>query len=179
MGDFVRLLIDALAYVWPFRLVHTWERAGYLVFGKWRKEIGPGIYPVVPWFCDVHSVSIAESPCGTDRLDVTLSDGTLASFQAVAMARVVDVRKAVCDVEHFATSTEQILAAVTADRLGEIDAKRLEPDKRGRLLTSLTGWVNKETEVFGVAVREVRFTSIVLNLRAHRLLVDQSHPATW
>ncbi len=179
MGDFVRLLIDALAYVWPFRIVHTWERAGYLVFGRWWKEVGPGLYVVVPFFSDVHTVSIAESPCGTARLDVTLSDGTLASVQAVAMARVINVMQAVCNVEHFATSTEQTLSAVLADRLGEIDAARLQPDKRGRLLTSLTGWVNKETEVFGVAVREVRFTSFVRQVRAHRLLVDQSHPATW
>lgn len=179
MTDFLRLLFDAAQFIWPFRKVQRWERALYIVAGRWMWEIGPGVYPVLWWFCEVHPVSIAEAPCGTARLDITMKDGKLVSVEAVAMARVVDVTQAVCNVEHYATSTAQILSAVCADRIAEVEAERMEPEKRGRLLSDLTRWVNKETELFGVAVREVRFTSLVLNLRAHRLLIDQSSAAIW
>ena|SRR5690242_6199837 len=179
MTDLIRLILDTIQFIWPFHRVEKWERALYIVCGRWMFEVGPGVYPVLWWFCTLHQVGIAEAPCGTHRLDITLRDGKLVSLEAVAMARVIDVTKAVCDVEHYANSTAQILAAVCADRLAEVDAERMEPDKRSRLLSDLTRWVNKETEVFGVSVREVRFTSLVLNLRANRFLVDQSTAAIW
>jgi regulator of protease activity HflC (stomatin/prohibitin superfamily) len=90
MTDFLRLLLDAIAYIWPLRVVKQWERGGYYALGKWQREVGPGIYPVIPWFCEVLEISVAEAIVGTGRQDITLSDGSMLSFCATATVGVVD-----------------------------------------------------------------------------------------
>lgn len=179
MGDLVRLVIDTIQFAWPFRRVQQWERALYMVCGRWIWEIGPGVYPIFWFFCEVHTVSVAEAICGTNRLDITLSDGRTLSFQATCTARVADVRKAVCSVDDFSSTTQELLASVLADKLADVDADRLQPAKRARLFSDLKRWVAEEAIAYGVEVRLVRFTSFVIAPRTHRLLIDQSQPAAW
>jgi regulator of protease activity HflC (stomatin/prohibitin superfamily) len=179
VGDFVRLILDSIQFVWPFRRVQKWERALYMVCGRWVCEIGPGVYPILWFFCEVHAISVADALCGTPRLDITLSDGTIASFQAICTARVIDVRKAVLSIDDYATTTQELLGAVLSDRLAQVDRDRLSPEKRGRLISDLRRWVADEAAGYGVEIDKVRFSSFVLNVKAHRLLVDQSQPAAW
>lgn len=179
MGDLVRLVIEIVQLIWPFRVVRQWERGGYLMCGLWRFEVGPGLYPVIPWFFDVHEVSIATAYCGTARQDITLADGTALSFAAIAKVRVVRVRDAVVNVDEFRTSTQEVLAGVLADRLANVDADRFEPEKRKRLCSDLKRWVQEETDKFGVEVEDVWFTSFVLRPRLYRFLIDQAIPPQW
>ena len=179
MGDLWKALVDSIAYIWPFRLVQQWERGGYMVCGRWWKEVGPGVYPVVPWFTNVHEISIAEAICGTSRQDITLSDGTTLSFSATCTARVVNVKLAICSVDEYQTTTQELLASVLADKLAEVDAARLSFEKRGRLFADLKRWVAEEARGYGVEVSKVRFTSFVVNVKTHRLLIDQATPAVW
>lgn len=179
MGDFGRFLIDCLAYIWPFRIVREWERGGYMVMGKWRREVGPGCYVVVPFFMDVHEISVAEAICGTPRLDITLKDRSTLSFSASATVQVVNVTKAVLSVDEYKETIRELLAAVLAEKLAEVDAERLAPDKRGRLMADLRRWVAEAAEPYGVDVKRVVFTSFLQNAKAHRLIIDQSSPVQW
>lgn len=179
MGELVRLLIDVCQFLWPFRRVSEWERGGWLVCGRWKNEVGPGVYFVIPWFIDIHEVSIAEAICGTARQDITLQDGSTLSFSATATCRVVDVKQAVCSVDDYRTTTQELLASVLADKLAEVDAARLAPDKRGRLFADLKRWVAEEAKGYGVEVSKVRFTSFLVSTKTHRLIIDQGSPAQW
>jgi regulator of protease activity HflC (stomatin/prohibitin superfamily) len=179
MGDFVKLILDSLSYLWPFRIVRAWERAGYLVCGKWWREMGPGLKVVIPFFTTVHEVSVAEAICGTNRIDVSLSDGRTLSFQASCTARVVDVKRAICSVDEYQTTTQELLAAVLADKLADVDPERLSPQKRGRLFADLRRWVAEEALAYGIEVSRVRFTSFVIAARTYRLIIDQSSAAVW
>jgi regulator of protease activity HflC (stomatin/prohibitin superfamily) len=179
MGELVKLLIDALQFAWPFRRVLEWERGGWMVCGHWRREVGPGVYFVIPWFIDVHEISVAEAICGTPRQDITLKDGTTLSFTASATVQVVDVSKAVCTVDEYRETVQELVAAVLAERLAEVDADRLLPDKRGRLMADLKRWVADEAKEYGVEVKRVRFTSLMQNVKAHRLIIDQGSPVPW
>jgi regulator of protease activity HflC (stomatin/prohibitin superfamily) len=179
MGDFLRIILDSIAFCWPGRIVETWERGGWYVCGRWWKDVGPGCYFLVPWFMEIRSVSIAPAPVVSGRQDITLSDNSVLSFDAVATMRVVDVRAALNDIEDYHHSTITTLGAVLSDKLAEVDVARLEWEKRGRLFTSLEKWVGQETAQFGVETTNLRFTSFVLRAKVHRLLLDQSALAQW
>lgn len=179
MSDFLRLLLDAIAYIWPLRIVKEWERGGYLVCGRWRREVGPGLYPVVPWFTEVMELSVAEAIVGTGRQDITLSDGSTLSFSATATVGVCDIKLALTAVDSVTETTQELLASVLADKLAEVDAARLTPEKRGRLFADLKRWVATEAALYGIEVRTVRFTSFLLNTKAHRLIIDQQQAVNW
>jgi hypothetical protein len=179
MGDFLRVLIDSIQFIWPFRIVRQWERANYYVCGRYWREVGPGLYPVVPWFCTVHTASAVPVIVSANRQDITLRDGSLLSFSVSAWARVVSVDKAVNTVEDYEQTTREVIEAQSAATLSEVEPGRAEPERHSRLLKTLQKNIQAELEPFGIEVTLVRFSSFCLGVRAHRLLIDQQwHNAT-
>lgn len=180
MSDFVRLVIDWIAYLWPLRLVEPWERGLYVVCGRWTFEVKPGVYFCPPWFCAVKTCAICQAIICTPRQDVTLTDGGRLSFTASANVRVTDVTAAFVQIDNYTETTQENIAAVLSEKLSEVDASRITADKRGRLLSDLKRWVNEETKTYGVEVEKLRFTNFVLNAPTFRLLQDGAIAvATW
>lgn len=179
MGDFLTTLGQWVKDLWPFRTVAPWERAGLIVFGKWRRELGPGTYPVVPWFMDVHNVSIAKAIIGTGRQDITLMNGEQLSFSATATARVIDVKRAVTTVDDYEETSIELLGSVLADKLSDVESERIEPASRRRLLSDLTRWANAEANEYGLELSKVRFTNFTRKAPVVRLLMDQIQRSKW
>jgi regulator of protease activity HflC (stomatin/prohibitin superfamily) len=167
IGQFVHLL-------WPFHKVEQWEGGIYTTFGKFWKDVGPGIYPVIPWFFEIHSTTYAWRPLGTGRHDILTKGGVLLTFEAIAFFRVVDIRKAFTVVHDDEHSMLNLLTSVLAEKLAEVEPERFAPDKRGRLNTSLQTWVSQEAAEFGLEVKWVRFTTFVLNPKTFRLLNESA-----
>lgn len=178
-GDFFRLIQQWIEFLWPFAMVREWETGGYYVCGRFWKTVGPGVYPVVPWFTDIVQFSKATAIVGTPRLDITLKDGTLLSFAASATVRMVDFNLAVNTVEDFRETTQELIAAALAEKLAEADPGRLDPESRGRLFAALRGAVQREAAEFGIEVSKLRFTTFVVNPRTYRLLTGGDAVASW
>lgn len=179
VGDFLRVLLDSIHFLWPFRIVQHWERAGYYIFGRWWREVGPGLYVVVPFFTDLIAVNCATKPRTTGREDITLKNGAVLSFAATATVRVVDVYKALNNVDDYHQSTEELVGSFLAEQLADVDPERLEPSKRKALFRKLQNDVAGEAAEYGVEVTKLRFTSFVTNLKTVRLLMDQGHKDLW
>jgi regulator of protease activity HflC (stomatin/prohibitin superfamily) len=185
MGDFLRVLLDGIQYLWPFVIVRQSEDAGFYVGGRllyrlsaygWSK----GIYFRLPFFTEIRQAPNVPGMIRTARLDLTLKDGTMVTVAASAWARVTDFGKAIEGVDDYKETAEETFAAVIAERLAEEDADRvIAGERRSRLLTSLTGWVNKETQAFGVEVSNVRFTTFAINVKTFRLMQDLNAMGTW
>jgi len=179
MSELLRVFLQFIEFLWPFRRVEQWEKGGYYVCGRWYREVGPGIWPIVPWFCDVQAVSCAEAIVGTGRQDITLSDKSMLSFAATATVQVKNVYETLNTVDQYQETMQELLASVLAERLAEVDAARLEPEKRNRLFADLKRWVAEEADEYGIEVKKVRFTSFIVNAKAHRLIIDQNTVAQW
>jgi hypothetical protein len=179
MTDLLRLVGEWITYLWLFRRVRLFERALYTVCGRWQWEVGPGIWPVVPWFCEVDAESMAFGTVQTPRIDITAMDGTMVTLQASADVRVVNLRLAVNNVDAYMETTQEKLTVVIATKLAEVDAARLQPEKRARLLSDLRKWTDTEVGRFGVEVSDLGFTTFVVNPKPFRLLGDNAAIAPW
>ena len=172
LSDFLHTLLDFISYLWPLVIVKRWENGLFLVRGKVWRVVPPGLYFRFPWFMECHMVSLAWSPVVTGRHDITTKDDRTLSFEAQSFVRVVDVEKSAVVVHDYETAMTSLLSSVLTERLAEVEPDRLAPDKRGRLNTSLTAWVEREAAEFGVEVKWVRFTSFVVAPRVYRLLTE-------
>ncbi len=179
MGELLRLFLESIQFLWPLRLVEQWEAGGYYIFGRWHRLLAPGMYPIIPWFCDVKTISIAEAIIGTGRQDITLGDGTVLSFAATATVKVTDPFLALNSVDDYQETTKELLSSVLAEKLAAVDAERILPDKRKRLMSDLRAWVAEEGLAYGIEFRKVRFTSFLTNVKTHRHLIDQTTGQTW
>lgn len=174
MGELARLFLQWIEFLWPLRKVRPFER-GLLIFcGRWQREVGPGIYPFLAWFMDFFAESAAEGLVGTPRIDLTLKDGSPVTVKASATVRVVDVRLAVNKVDAYMESAAELLEAVVAEKIAEVEAERLTPEKRGRFLTDLRRWVNLEAAQYGIEFTKLRFTTFVFSPRFYRVMSDSA-----
>lgn len=177
MGDFLRLILDSISFLWPIRFVHQYEGGGYYVFGRMRFLLKPGrLYPIVPWFCDVKTLTVVSHRVTGGRQDITMQDGTTLSFEGKAEVEIFDVDKALNEVDDYQHAVQLDMGAVLAEALATEDPDRLRPRRRGTLFKELTVAVSKQTERYGVRVSDVGFISFVLKVRAHRLFIDQGLP---
>lgn len=173
-GDFLGRLLEFFEFLWPLFKIEQWEGGIYSVFGKFRKVLGPGIYPRVPWFVTIHSTSLAWRPLHSGRHDITLKDGKVFTFEAVAMFRVRDLRKSMVVVHDDEHAMLSLLISALAEKLAEVDPDRFLPDRRGRLYSSLQSLVTEEAAEFGLEVKWVRFTTFILDPKTYRLLAESA-----
>ncbi len=179
MSDFLRLIGEWIEFLWPLRKVEQWERGLLYRNGRYVRELGPGIYPILPWFHDIKAWSVVPGILQTPRIDITAQDGTMVTLQVSATVRVVDLAQAVNTIDAYMETTQELITAVVAEKLAEVDAARLAPEKRGRLLADLRRWVAAEALEIGVDVSKLRFTTFVMNPRPFRLLGDAAAAAPW
>lgn len=172
-ANWLATLFEFLQNFWPLARIEQWERGVYSIWGHaLRRTVGPGIYPFIPWFMDVRAISTVPTPLGTPLLNVTLSDGRTLGYSVTAVVRVVNAWDALCLIDDYTESTSEIIASRVSEKVAEVDAARLDSEKRRRLLADLVRWVNEDTAKFGVAVEALRFTNFAIDQRAYRLLTD-------
>lgn len=175
ISELLTILVQIVTLLWPIRIVEESERAGRFYCGHWWKEVGPGWYWNVPFFMDVKPLSIAKGIVATPRLDIPLSDGNRLTFSVSSTCRVVDVKLALLAMDDYKETTVELLSAVVADKLMDVDAERVKnPEKRGRLFADLKRWVQEEATEYGLEMTRVRFTSLIVDAPAMRLLGEQA-----
>ncbi len=172
MTTLFQAIIDWLHLLWPLRIVEQWENGVYYVCGKSWKTVGPGLYPLFPWFMDLRTVTVAPRPLQTERIEITLSDDSIVSFAVTASVKVVDAAAALNNIDNYHEATLLIIAAELTDHIARVNLSRLDAARRPRLARDLARWVTKETSKFGVNVSRVRFTSFIRKARVFRLIGD-------
>jgi hypothetical protein len=175
MGDLVQLVLDALQYAWPFREVEGWQRGVYTVLGSAWREVGPGRWPVIPYFMDVRAISVVSGVVRTPLQFVTLSNGEVASFSASATVQVEDARAAIFEVDDYSETTQELISAVLSQELAEVDPERFGTARRRKnLLDELGHRLDVQTVTFGVRVTALRFNNFAIGIRLFRLVQDSA-----
>ena len=176
MGELIRLLIDIAQWAFPLRAVEQWERGCYYVLGKYWKTVGPGRWPVIPYFMDVRAVSIVPGVVPVQLQTVTLRDGVALSFAASVMFRVTDAASALNKIERYEETVSEQAAGLLAERLADVDPDRFDPayGKRDRLLKELVAELNRQTSAYGVEVMEVWMRDFAMGIKTYRLLNQTS-----
>lgn len=180
MTEFFSTLLGFIREFWPLVIVKQWQVGNRYRFGRFQRIVEPGLHAVIPFVDEIVMVNMVPAIVFTARQDITVGDGSVLSWQAAATMRVVDAERAVNGVDSYTETSREALSAVLADRLASVDAERLTPEKRGRLMADLTRWVNEETSVYGIESSQVRFVTFVRNARTLRIMQDLTGvPGEW
>lgn len=177
MTSWLAVLIDVVRYLWFFRAVEQWEQGVYYFFGKYWRTVGPGRWPLVPYFMDVRRVSVVRDVQSTALLNLTLRNGQTLCFAATIVFHVKDPAAALNNVEDYKANTIELVGAVIAEHLTDALPERTEPqyrDRFRRMVDSLLDAINMETQRFGVVVDALRFPNYVHGVRTYRLLTERA-----
>jgi regulator of protease activity HflC (stomatin/prohibitin superfamily) len=174
MAELLRLLAELLERLAPVVKVSAWEAGVVAVWGRYWRTVGPGIYPVIPWLVDIHHVSMVPSIHGTALQTITLRDRRALTFSATVTIQVDDAAMAWNTVERYSETTMELVSALLAEHLADVDPDRFDParGKRDRLLAELAQEADAETQKFGVRVLAIRFGNFAVGVRTLRLLTE-------
>lgn len=172
MTEFFQALLQFVREFWPLAIVRQWQLGCRYRLGRFVGVVEPGPHWVIPFADEIVPVNMVPAIVFTARQDITVADGSVLSWQAAATVRVIDAARVTNGVDSYAETAREALSAVLADRLASVDADRLVPEKRARLLADLTRWVNEEIEPYGMTSERVRFVTFVRNARTLRLMQD-------
>lgn len=172
MADLFRLLVEVFTYLWPFRPVEEWEQGVYYVMGQSWRVVGPGRWPVLPYFMDVRAVSMVPDPIIGPKQDVTLADGVTVSFTASVITQVVNPDLALNAIHDYQKAVVEIMERNVGTRLQLESREKLGPDDRGRFLNAIRTTIDTETQRFGVKVSSLAFPNFVMNVPTMRLLME-------
>ena len=176
MAELLRVLVDVIGFLWPFRIVWEWEAGAYYVCGRYWKPVGKGCWPVLPFFCDVRTVNTVPDIYSTGLQDITAKDGDILTFAASLTLVVTDAAAALNRVvRHEETATESA-GAVLAVTLADLGAERLDPARRRGLIRTCLAEINRELAEYGIEVTALRFTTFVRGARTYRLLTPTPRP---
>ncbi len=171
MGELVKLLFDTAGAVWPFRLIHDWERGLYYCCGVCIGSVGRGCWPVLPWFMEVHPVSVVPDVFITPLKSVTTRRGVQLSYSCSATYRVTNPRLAFTTLHDYKESVVEITNGVLSDGMravedtGATSEELLEPMRRA---------INHTLGQFGLEVVALRLDNFVVGAPTLRILQDFS-----
>ena len=175
IADLLRVLIDIFAFIWPFRLVWQWEMGAYYIFGRYWRDVRPGIYPVIPWFIEVKTEGVVSQTFVTPLQTITTKDGGTLTFSASLKLRVVSLGKAYNNVLQWGETAMEDASAALAEKLSEVEMSRLQPEQRKRLLAACLRLLDSELSDYGLAIERFRFNNFVRNMKVYRLFNDQAY----
>jgi regulator of protease activity HflC (stomatin/prohibitin superfamily) len=174
VAELLRFVLDAIERLAPVRVVRAWEVGLYLVAGKYRGAVGPGLKLVVPFLCEVVRVPVVPEIYQTPLQSVTLRDGTVLTFSASVTLVVTDAARAYLTVGHYQETVVELAAALLAEGLADADPERFDParGKRDRLLEELRKELDLAAAEYGMSALALRVNNFVRGVRTVRLLLD-------
>jgi len=175
--DLVRLVVELIRFLWPFHVVWAWERGGYFVFGRFWREVGPGLYPVLPFFTNILAVPVVRDTYVTGVETIDLKDGRTLIYSATLQVEVADFYKAYCTVHKFDETAVEDASARLSEFLQSADPARLEAAERGKLAGYAKMAVTADLAEYGVRVRTLRFRTFTMKGRTLRLVHDHLTPS--
>jgi SPFH domain/Band 7 family protein len=171
MTDLLRLIVDVIQYIWPFVIVHQWQRGVWYVCGRYWRTVGPGVYPRIPFFMDIHDVTLVPDSHMTNPYTITTKGaaGDTLTFAFVYELEVLDANLANNTVQDYEGKAHMDVLAIVADTLADLPEARLQPDVRNGMIRKCLLEVNKELGRYGMRCNSLRFTIFVRNMKNYRL----------
>lgn len=173
--DLGRFIVEIIGYLWPLKIVWQWERGAYYVFGRYWRDVGPFIYPYIPFFTDIRTEGVVRQTFVTPLQTITTKDGGTLTFSASIKLRVVHLGQAYNTVLQWDETALEDACASLADKLADVEVTRFDHTGRGRLIAACRLELDKELGEYGLAIEKLRFNNFVRNMRVYRIFNDQGY----
>jgi regulator of protease activity HflC (stomatin/prohibitin superfamily) len=158
------------------RVISQWERGIVFRFGKFLKEIKPGLTWVIPIIDSVYHVDMRIRTMDVIPQEVMTKDSVPTKIDAVIYYQIFDAPKSITAVENFAYASTLMAQSKLRDVVGKYDLDTLlvSKDKIGdEVLVVLQG----PTDEWGVNVRSVEIKNIEIPDNMKRAMAKESEAA--
>lgn len=156
-----------------FKILKEYERAVVFRLGRLVKPRGPGITIIIPGIEQMRRIDLRTITMDVPPQDVITRDNVSVKVNAVVYFRVIDVNKAVVEVENFLYATSQLAQTTLRSVCGEAELDELL-GKREQMNDRLQEILDHATDPWGIKVSMVEVKHIDLPEEMKRAMAKQA-----
>lgn len=167
------LVIVTIFVLSGIKVINQYERGVVLTLGRYTGLRQPGLRVVVPIFQTINKVDVRSTPIDVPKQEIITKDNVTVNVDAVVYFRVVDAAKAVLETVNYTYATSQFAQAALRDVTGNVEMDDLL-SKREEISDQMKAIIDKETEVWGIDVENVKIQNIELPQDMKRAMAKQA-----
>lgn len=169
----VAAIITAIFVLSGIKIVNQYERGVVLTLGKFTGVRNPGLRLVIPIFQTIRKVDVRSTPIDVPKQEIITRDNVTVNVDAVVYFRVIDAPKAVLETVNYTYATSQFAQAALRDVTGNVELDDLL-SKREEISIQMKKIIDKETDVWGIDVENVKIQNIELPQDMKRAMAKQA-----
>jgi regulator of protease activity HflC (stomatin/prohibitin superfamily) len=149
------------------RVVRSGERGLRFTLGRATNEVGPGFHFMLPWLQTIDIVQDRAKTLDIPDQRVTTHDGIVLAVDCSVVYRIVDIRKALIEIDNLERGMTHLLPIAVQQVLGHLsnDGLRASDGLDAQLDQRLSALVS----AWGVQLESARLTSIAPSRRSLRI----------
>ena len=170
------ILIAVIVFIAGIRVISQWEKGVIFRFGKFVKELQPGLNWVIPLIDSVYHVDMRIRTMDVVPQEVMTKDSVPTKIDAVVYYKIFDSQKSITAVENFAYASTLLAQSKLRDVVGKYDLDTLLTSKdkiSNEVLVALQG----PTDEWGVNIKSVEIKNIEMPDNMKRAMAKESEAA--
>lgn len=168
---FIILLV--LILLSGIRIIYEYKRALKFRFGKFIKTLNPGFRWIIPIVETIQVVDIRVITINIVSQEVMTEDNVPCSIDGVIFFQIKNPEKAILEVEEYKFAITQLAQAALRDICGKVELDTIL-SKREKMGKNIKTIVEKETEVWGIDIIDVKIKDIQLPENMRRMMASQA-----
>lgn len=169
----VILVIIAIFIISGIKVINQYERGVVLTLGRYTGLRQPGLRVVIPIFQTIRKIDVRSTPIDVPKQEIITRDNVTVNVDAVVYFRVIDAAKAVLETVNYTYATSQFAQAALRDVTGNVELDDLL-SKREEISEQMKDIIDKETDVWGIDVENVKIQNIELPQDMKRAMAKQA-----
>ena len=168
------ILVFAFIFILSgIRVVYEYKRAVKFRFGKFVSILSPGLRWIIPVVDRIQLVDIRIITINVQKQEVMTKDNVPCHINGVLFFRIEDAKKAILEVEDFVFAISQLAQASLRDVCGKVELDTIL-SKREEIGRNIKEIVEKETEIWGITIQDVKIKDIELPENMKRSMANQA-----
>lgn len=174
MSGIISLVIIAAAVFFScFKILKEYERAVVFRLGRLVPPRGPGLVILIPFVEQMRRIDLRTITMDVPSQDIITRDNVSVKVNAVIYFRVIDVNKAVNEVENYLYATSQLAQTTLRSVCGEVELDDLLISRES-LNERLQDILDTSTDPWGIKVSMVEVKHIDLPPEMQRAMAKQA-----
>ena len=167
------VVIAAILFINIVKVLNEYERGVVFRLGRLVSPRGPGLVILIPGIERMRRVDLRTITMDVPSQDVITRDNVSVKVNAVVYFRVIDVNKAIVEVENYLYATSQLAQTTLRSVCGEVELDQLLIS-RETLNNRLQEILDTSTDPWGIKVSMVEIKHIDLPPEMQRAMAKQA-----
>ncbi|MCK4615007.1 MAG: SPFH/Band 7/PHB domain protein [Thermoplasmata archaeon] len=163
MSPFILAIIFVVIFVWilisAIRIIQPWEQGVYILLGRYKKTLNPGVNMVVPVISNVVRMDLRTQVLDVRPQEIITKDNSPTKVDAIIYIRIMDPKKAIFEVEDYRAATLNLAQTMLRSEMGEMELDEIFSN-RVALNERLRSQLDIETDIWGVKVEKVEIQEV-------------------